>query len=85
MQYGKSRKSEDRIIILLWLKKRHTFINDGTTCSNTVVGSTKTISSLLEHKNVKTAKDSQHLYQSWLGSKILDGLRQCNKLFNLKH
>ena len=87
MQYGKSRKSEDRVIILLWLKKRkrHTFINDGTTCSNTVIGSTNTISSLLEQKNVKTARDSQHLYQSWLGSKILDGLRQCNKLFNLKH
>ena len=55
-------------------KKRHTFIHDGTTCSNTVVGSTKTILSLLEHKNVKTAKVSQHLYQFCLGSKILNGL-----------
>lgn len=47
MQYGKSRKSEDRVIILLWLKKRHTFINDGTTCSNTVVGRAQ------ERKNCK--------------------------------
>ena len=56
-------------------EKRDTFIHDGTTCSNTEVGSTKTILSLLEHKNVKTEKVSQHLYQSCLGLKILNGLR----------
>ena len=65
-------------------KKRHTFILDGTTCSNTEVGSTKTILSLLEHKNVKTEKVSQHLYQSCLGSKILNGLRHMQQTLSFE-